>query len=252
MLILALVLCATLAVYMAWADQREFEQAAKNAAEGHNYEEVQNMVILPSPEAEVFVAPYDTEQMLDINKDFKGWLWIPDTLVNYPVVKGTDNDTYLRRTFLGEYSVYGTPFIDKRSHDTARNTVIHGHNMGAGRTEMFSCLTGYLNQEWAREREYAYYTEPEDMQDNEYRLFAVLNFNINYLEQFNYFQADFETEDDFRAFADYLISRSLYETEFYPQRDILILSTCNRSAGGDDNRLLICFGRGEEQGEPAS
>jgi len=80
------------------------------------------------------------------------------------------------------------------------------------------------------------------MEDSKYELFAVLNFDVNQLEEFNYLQPNFDTEDDMTDFVNYLKGHSLYETDFSPERDILILSTCNRYYGYD-NRLLVCFGR---------
>jgi len=247
LLLLLLALFFVFAIYMSSQTQQEYEETVAEASEGYDYEEIQAMVKLPDPEntnlaEEEFEPPYDLEEMLRINEDFKGWLWIPDTDVNYPVVQGEDNNEHLRRGFQGGYCHYGTLFLDYKSLLDSQNRVIHGHNMGSNRLEMVSTLVKYQDPEWAAERTIAYFTEPDDMQDNTYELFAVLNFNINNLDTFNYFQTDFETDEEYAAFVDYLKERSLYESEFYPERDLLILSTCNRYYGYD-NRLLVCFGR---------
>ena len=238
-LFVLLVIFAAFALYMNHKLQQDYEEEISASVEEYDYEVIQNMVTLPEESATD--APYDTEEMLGINRDFKGWLWIPGTVVNYPVVQTDNNNKYLTTSFQGEYSSYGSLFLDMTSITGSRNRVIHGHNMGSTRTEMFSTLVGYQDKVWAGERETAYFTEPENPEKNEYRLFAVLNFSINDLDDFNYMESTFDTEDEFHAFIDYLKDHSLYETEFYPQQDTLILSTCNR-AFGKDNRLLICFG----------
>jgi len=37
--------------------------------------------------------------MVDINPDFTGWIVIPGTTINYPVVRGRDNEQYMHTTF---------------------------------------------------------------------------------------------------------------------------------------------------------
>ncbi len=242
-LLIILVVFGIFAFCMAWNTQQTYEDDTAAAVADYDYDMIQDMVdVLETFAQPEEYAPYVTEDMLRINADFKGWLWIPETHVNYPVVQSDDNNTYLYRSFQGQYSSYGSLFLDQDSVFGAQNRVIHGHNMGNNRTEMFSCLVNYQDPEWAGERLYAYFTEPDSMEDDLYELFAVLNFDINDLDEFNYLQTEFETEDDFHSFIEYLKSKSLYETDFYPTRDTLILSTCNRAKGGADNRLLVCFG----------
>ena len=239
------------AVYMTLETQNQYEEEVAAATESYEYAEIQAMVDCCIPTETVYTdvesdtmvcIPYNVDEMLSINEDFKGWLWIPDTDVNYPVVQTDNNDTYLKKSFSGEYSAYGTLFLDMRSLYGSQNRVIHGHNMGTNRTEMFSGLLQYQNEDWAAVHKFAYFTEPDEPRDSAYELFAVLNFDVNHLDEFNYFQADFDHEEDYRNFIDYLKSQSIYKTEFSPERDILILSTCNRNYGYD-NRLLVCFGR---------
>lgn len=248
-------------LYMSLQTQQAYNDDVVENSAGYDYDVIQEMVTLPefhSPSADksfpdpspepsetptesTRVPSYDVEEMMSLNSDFKGWLWIPDTAVNYPVVQADSNDKYLRRSFLGEYCRYGSLFFDETSAPGSRNRVIHGHNMGDGRTEMFSTLIDYQNQKWAEARLFAYFIEPDNMEDSQYQLFAVLNFDIKDIDEFNYFQTDFETEEAFHEFVDYLKRNSLFKTDFYPEEDILILSTCN-VAYGQDNRLLICYG----------
>ena len=51
--------------------------------------------------------------LVDANSDFKGWLNVPDTQIDYPVLKASEDDPeyYLRRDFDKNYSFSGTPFI---------------------------------------------------------------------------------------------------------------------------------------------
>ena len=106
---------------------------------------------------------------------------------------------------------------------------------------MFSPLLQYQAQAYAELHETAQLTLPGlNEGKEEYRLFAVLNFNIN--NDFDYICSDFLSDEDRSDYIAYLQAHSIYTTDFTPENETFILSTCNRTYGAD-NRLLICFGR---------
>lgn len=81
------------------------------------------------------------------NSDCIGWIYIPGTSVNYPVMHTTSNpQKYLRRDFYGNYSQSGVPFLDSRCNLTDTNLIIYGHNMRNG--TMFSELKNYANDDF--------------------------------------------------------------------------------------------------------
>ena len=55
------------------------------------------------------------------NNDMVGWIKIPDTPVDYPVVKYSDNEFYLHKNFNKEYQFSGIPFLDYQSNDESVN-----------------------------------------------------------------------------------------------------------------------------------
>lgn len=183
----------------------------------------------------------DAGKLRSQNEDFLGWLYIPETFISFPVVKATDNAFYLTHGFNGSESAYGCPFVDTRTAPDSGNMVIHGHNMGNNRTEMFSPLLQYQFQAYAELHETAQLIMPDLNEGREeYRLFAVLNFDIN--SDFDYIRSDFLTAEERADYISYLQAHSIYTTDFTPEDETFILSTCNRTYGVD-NRLLICFGR---------
>ena len=183
----------------------------------------------------------DADKLRAQNEDFLGWLYIPETYISFPVVKATDNAFYLTHGFNGYESAYGCPFVDTRTLPESGNMVIHGHNMGNNRTEMFSPLLQYQSQAYAELHETAQLTMPGLNEGREeYRLFAVLNFDIN--SDFDYIRSDFLSDEDRADYISYLQDHSIFSTDFTPENETFILSTCNRTYGAD-NRLLICFGR---------
>lgn len=179
---------------------------------------------------------YDFAGLLAQNEDFLGWLSIPDTSIDFPVVHGYDNQYYLDHGFSGEYSIFGCPFLDTRTPLDGDNLVIHGHNMGNNRTEIFSTLLYFEDPEYAKAHNVLHFARP-DREGREYTLFAVLNVNI-YDQTAQYIRSTFDTEAERTAFLTTLQERSLYPSEGIPDGQILILSTCNRFYGGD-NRLIV-------------
>ena len=59
-------------------------------------------------------APWEEldEMMRRENEDYVGWITIPDTQIDYPIVQFTDNDYYLAHTFEGTENAAGTLFVD--------------------------------------------------------------------------------------------------------------------------------------------
>ena len=111
-------------------------------------------------ELELSPISVDFDALLEQNKDVEGWLYSEDTTINYVVVKGKDNDYYLRRFLDGTHSTAGTLFIDYLCYDdfSGKNTIIYGHNMHDG--SMFASILSYEKQEYYDEHPVLYLNTP--------------------------------------------------------------------------------------------
>ena len=72
------------------------------------------------------------EELKKLNSDSIGWLEVPGTNIDEPVVQGKDNDYYLWRDFKkNTYPVTGTFFLDmyNKADFTDRISYIFGHNI---------------------------------------------------------------------------------------------------------------------------
>jgi len=81
----------------------------------------------------------------EMNPDFVGWIIIPNTMIDYPVVRGSNNSLYLNTMFSGAANPAGTIFMDSlctKDFDSPA-CVIYGHNMRDG--SMFAALTNYMD-----------------------------------------------------------------------------------------------------------
>ena len=85
-------------------------------------------------------SPVDFAGLKAINKDVIGWLNVEALDISYPMVRGTDNDYYLHRTFKKEDNFAGSIFMDYLNNPNLKdqNTIIYGHNMKNG--SMFGTL----------------------------------------------------------------------------------------------------------------
>ena len=90
------------------------------------------------------ISPIDFAYLISCNPDTAAWLYIPETNIDYPVVQGKDNETYMTRNFYGEEAPSGTIFLDYQSALRQKNYVFYGHNMKNG--TMFRDIARYAEK----------------------------------------------------------------------------------------------------------
>lgn len=104
------------------------------------------------------VPTVDFDALAAINPDIVGWIYVPGTPINYPVVQTDDNSTYLHRLFDGTDNASGTVFMDM--DDTSpgmidQQTTIYGHHTYDG--TMFQVIDNSTKQEEFDKIEKVYY-----------------------------------------------------------------------------------------------
>ena len=181
------------------------------------------------------------------NPDCVGWLTIPDTTVDYPVVwTPSDPEHYLRRDFYDSYASGGTPFLDGRNKPSkfrkcghqaeGQNLILYGHNMLDG--SMFKPVLQYLTPNFQVTHEDVY-LELNGIQYH-YQVLAALETSTRSLV-YTYTDLSGAAEmEDFRA-------ALLEETGVgaIPQAEgYLTLSTCNNQGG--NSRVLVIAALMEE------
>lgn len=192
------------------------------------------------------------------NPDWIGWLKIKDSSISYPVMqKEGDGEYYLHRDFDGNYSFYGTPFLDERCTPDSDNCIIYGHNINGRR--MFGALHAYDNEEYYRKHPEIYFRAGEEKR--KYRIVSVIHADTSFPV---YSFADVGNWEEYREYVGMILSNSLYHTEwgeqikkkreeetekqFFKKYQFLTLSTC-RSWVGRNARLLIVAARERQNAE---
>jgi len=110
-------------------------------------------------------------ELSDSNPDIMGWLEIPGTKVDYPVVTTYDNEFYLDHDFFGNRDHRGTIFADIRNNMNWEDpfVVLYGHNNKDG--SMFSSIRNYRNENFFNENKRIIIYTPDGQL--EYKVFAA-------------------------------------------------------------------------------
>lgn len=198
--------------------QEEFSDTEPSDTESSLLEEP---LPVPNPYAEKYAE----------NGDMAGWLSIPGTVIDYPIMwTPEDEEYYLRRGFDKKKLNAGCLILDTDScvDPLTTNLIIHGHNMKAG--TMFGTLDKYAEEEFYQEhKNIILYTR--ECQRN-YEVIAVFYSQVykktdTVFKFYKFFQAD--TEEEFSDFYDNIKQMSLYDTGVTAQfgDHFITLSTCS-------------------------
>lgn len=91
----------------------------------------------------------DWDALRAINADTVGWIYVPGTDINYPIVHTTDNDKYLTTDFYNEkgwMAAYGSIFLaaENKGDFSDANNIIYGHHMNDG--SMFARFADFRDE----------------------------------------------------------------------------------------------------------
>ncbi len=173
-----------------------------------------------------------------MNPDVWGWISVPGTPIEHPIMFSGDNEYYLDKTPAKEYSKNGSIFADGRTEarlEDNRNLIIYGHNIaesGASPKDKFAYLVDFTR---------------EDLFMNGKVIISTLDGIYTYemfsiyptVSSYNYIRTYFPSDQSFLAFADTCEKKSMYHTspDFSSDDKMLTLSTCTNMR--DNKRWAI-------------
>lgn len=174
------------------------------------------------------------------NDDLAGWLTIPGTKIDYPVMRGEDDEYYLDHDFYGEKSRHGSLFVKKRV-DTAQpgaNFIIYGHNMKDG--TMFGDLDDYRDEEYCGRHPEIQFCDLYVRRV--YRVMAAFEAKVyeegeEGLRYYEFYEA--ASEEEFNQFCGRVMENALYDTGVTAEYGdaLLTLSTCAYHT--EDGRFVV-------------
>lgn len=173
----------------------------------------------------------DFDKLTKTNRDVRAWLYHPGMSMNLPVVKGPDNEYYLRRGFDRYTRRAGTLFIDYRNKGdfSDRNTIIYGH--GRRDLTMFGKLHFYKKAEYCEQNPLLYLYVP----GHRYRLEIVAT---GYTKDASMYY-DLPAGDYWDELVEKLMEQSPYDfgIPLSPNDHYVTLSTC--AYDYQDERWLV-------------
>lgn len=180
----------------------------------------------------------DLNTCLAINPDFIGWMSIPGTDIDYPVVLTSDVDYYLTHDFTGQKSVIGCLFsLDRTDYQTSRNIAVYGHHMRRSRsTTMFQPLHAYKSADFCADHSEIQFDTLYGTRN--YTVFAVISKRES---DWDAAVANFGSMEAYQAFLDRAKAWSLYDTgvSITTNDRILTLITCDRDYDSTDGQLVV-------------
>lgn len=129
--ILALLISGFFSAYALW-DNHLVYSAAENVQ--------RQMLELKPDEASGSIS---FEQLLSTNPDVCAWISLDRTKIDYPVLQGTDNLSYLNTDVYGNFALAGSIFLDSHSDRAFQDdfSLLYGHHME--NSKMFGDLDLY-------------------------------------------------------------------------------------------------------------
>mgnify|MGYP002511639225 CR=1 FL=1 len=215
------------------------ESVAESPSESSAEEEVNPYADLealgvPIPEKGVDFEDLQT----NTNEDIYAWIYIPDTVIDYPVLQHpTDNIYYLNYNLDGSKGYPGCIYTENYNAKDFSDpvTVLYGHNMKNG--TMFAGLHRYGDSEYMEYHPYVYlYTEDKLYV---YEVFAAYEYSDEHL----LYEKDYTEESIFDGYIKKIYDLHSMSTvlredvEVTTQDRLLTMSTCISTK--PNNRFLV-------------
>lgn len=190
------------------------------------------------------------------NHDLVGWITVPNTKIDHPVVQASDNAYYMRKNFEKGYERRGSIFMDCRcnSKNYVKNTILYGHNFLD--STMFADLEKYKDLDFYKS---APVIEFNSIYKNQkWKVFGVYLINVEEKDDNGYVFYSihpFMTDDNFEAYVQAVRERSIINAPVDVERTdkMLTLSTCTRDMDlkghGQTNARCIIVARLVRDGE---
>ena len=227
--------------YSRYRDDRMYRELAKNVKEPLLETPVEETPA-EGTEPEInetkppYLSPVDFASLWDINPDVVGWIRVPDTRIDYPILYDeNDNEKYLHIDMAGEKSVSGSIYLDKDDLPdfASLHNVIYGHHMKDG--SMFRDIMNFRDKEFFDSHREIYIYLPD--REVKLRPFACLYTKPDGIRR----KTRFSSEEKFNTYIEEMVKGA----EIYAEPDqkitrIYSLVTCSYEL--DDTRtILYCY-----------
>lgn len=172
-----------------------------------------------------------SKSLSELNPNFKFWIKVDKTNIDYPVVQTTNNDHYLKYDFYNKPSDSGCIFMDYRNNAKSKNIILYGHNMR--NKTMFNNLLKFKAKDFFDKN-----NKIRVFKDNKeyiYEVFSVYTTDSKY----DYLITNFNNPNEFKNYINNIKNKSLFKSDIKVNSNdkIITLSTCSYEF--DDARTVV-------------
>ena len=233
-------LCLAVFLFSAWKlvgifqEYREAEQLYNDAANEfttlNSDQDKEHAVPVPSMREQAPVE-VDFSNLLKINDDIIGWIYMEDTVVNYPLLQGENNLYYLDKTLYKKYLASGSIYLDCDNEPdfSDAHSIIFGHNMK--NHTMFGDLSDLRDEDYLKEHPYVDLI----LTDGTWMRYEICSMYRAHVED-GTFRAPLNKAKNFKPFMELITEKNMYadselELPVVQEDDkVLTLSTCTEDS----------------------
>ena len=183
----------------------------------------------------------ELRDIYELNRDLIGWLTIPGTIIDYPVLQAEDSQYYLEHDFYGNSNMNGQILLDYNCdpYTPSYNLVISGHHMQNG--TMFGDLPLYREQRYWEKHKFVEFDTLMDRK--QYVIFAAfLSADYDEDEKGFRYNADIQYKLETRHWLDEIEENKLYDTGIDVEfgDEFITLTTCYRVVHRNGRFVVVC------------
>lgn len=169
------------------------------------------------------------EELLAVNQDVCAWVSIDNTNIDFPILQGETNLTYINRDVYGNFALAGSIFLDSRNDKNFHDTVslLYGHHMD--QSDMFGDLDKFKEADFFKENKTGQLILPDRSYDLEIFACLLTDASEDAIFEPQAYGADINGLLDLTETAALYYDADTVETlrETNGENQILILSTCS-------------------------
>lgn len=164
------------------------------------------------------------DNLKSINSDTVGWIKVNGTKINYPFVKTSDNEFYLKHSFDKSSNKKGWVFLDYRNDIDflSKNTILYAH--GLVNNQMFGSMRNVIKPNWYNNKNNHIIKISTTNNNQLWQVFSTYTIE----PESYYITTNFLSDEEYNNFIETIKSRSVYDykTEVSTNDKILTLSSC--------------------------
>ena len=147
------------------------------------------------------------ENLKSTNPEIVGWIKVPGTKIDYPILQGKEWNEYLHKNYKGDYSYAGSIFIQPEAAFNDQHLIIYGHNMRV--KSMFGSLHDFESEDFYKKHNKIYLYQPgKTIKCTIYSVYDCLDKSATY-------NTDFSDDGNDNKWVDWL-TMTVNNNAYYP------------------------------------